>query len=110
MLCDWSKNLSRRHRRNHSPTFKAKVALAAVKGEQTVAEIASRFDVHPNQVTQWKTQLLEGASGVFNGLQPAAAKSEPDIKALHAKIGQQALEIDFLEHALGRVDEPSAKR
>lgn len=109
MPCDWSKNLSRRHRRNHSPAFKAKVALAALKGEQTVAEIASRYDVHPNQVTQWKTQLLEGAAHVFDGGKPAA-QHEPDLKALHAKIGQQALEIDFLEHALGRVDELSAKR
>ena len=86
------------------------MALAAVKGEQTVAEIASRYDVHPNQVTQWKTQLLNGAANVFNGPGESAAQRGPDIKQLHAKIGQQALEIDFLEHALGRVDEPSAKR
>ncbi len=102
--------MPKRQRRNHSPAFKAKVALAAVKGEQTVAEIASRYDVHPNQVTQWKTQLLSGVTGVFNGAESATATRGPDIKALHAKIGQQALEIDFLGHALGRVDEPSARR
>jgi len=89
--------MPKRPRRNHSPSFKAKVALAAIKGEQTVAEMASRYyDVHPNQVTQWKTQLLNGIAGVFNGPSEAAAKAGPDIRSLHAKIGQQALEIDFL--------------
>ena len=102
--------MPKRPRRNHSPSFKAKVALAAIKGEQTVAEMASRYDVHPNQVTQWKTQLLNGIAGVFNGPSEAAGKAGPDMRSLHAKIGQQALEIDFLEHALGRVDDPNAKR
>ena len=102
--------MPRRTRRNHSPAFKAKVAFAAIKGEQTVAELAARYDVHPNQITQWKTQLLNGGAGVFNATSDAAATRGPDIKALHAKIGQQALEIDFLEGALGRVDEPSARR
>jgi len=59
--------MSRRARRNHTPAFKAKVALAAVKGEMTLADLAQHFDVHPNQITQWKTQLLEGAAGVFDG-------------------------------------------
>ena len=96
----------KRPRRNHSPAFKAKVALAAMKGEQTLAELAQRFDVHPNQITQWKSQLLSNADKVFGG-----GEAPPvDLKALHAKIGQQALEIDFLEHALGRVGDPSAKR
>ena len=101
--------MTRRKRRNHSPEFKAKVALAAVKGDKTLAELAQQFDVHPNQITQWKTQLLENADGVFAS---AAEKQSalPDLKELHAKIGQQALEIDFLAGALGRVGDASAKR
>ena len=57
--------MSKRPRRNHSPAFKAKVALAAVKGEKTLADLAQQFDVHPNQITQWKAQLLDGAADVF---------------------------------------------
>jgi len=101
--------MSRRSRRNHSATFKAKVAIAAVQGDATIAELAQRFDVHPNQITQWKSQLLERAVEVF----ASAGSSEtgaPDLKALHAKIGQQALEIDFLAGALGRSDDASARR
>ncbi len=99
----------RRPRRNHSAGFKAKVALAAVKGDETLATLAERFDVHPNQITQWKTELLERASEVFA---TAAEKREagPDVKTLHAKIGQLALENDFLSGALGRMGQPSAKR
>lgn len=75
--------MSRRPRRNHSPSFKAKVALAAVKGEKTLAELAQQFDVHPNQITEWRKQLLEGAANVFG----AAERPAPtvDVKALHAK-------------------------
>jgi transposase-like protein len=99
----------RRPRRNHSPQFKAKVALAALKGEKTVVELAEQFDVHPNQITQWKGQLLEQAAQVFNGGQPP---SEPpvDLKALHVKIGELTLENDFLEGALIKAGMLSAKR
>jgi len=100
--------MSKRSRRNHSPAFKAKVALEALKGQQTVIQVAERFDVHPTQVTQWKTQLLERAAEAFGG--NAEKGAQPDIKELHAKIGSQALEIDFLAGALGRIGDPSAKR
>jgi len=103
--------MSRRPRRNHTPAFKAKVALAAVKGEMTLAQLAEHFDVHPNQITQWKGQLQEGAADVLvpaagNGaLQPAV-----DVKSLHAKIGELTLENDFLEGALTKAGLLSAKR
>ena len=101
--------MSRRPRRNHSPAFKAKVALAAVKGEYTLAELAKRHAVHPTQITQWKTQLLERMDEVFDG--PAQAPSPPvDVKALHAKIGELTLENDFLEGALTKAGLLSAKR
>jgi transposase len=103
--------MSRRPRRNHTAAFKAKVALAALKGEKTLLELAQQFDVHANQITQWKSQLLEGAAGVFGG----DAKAEPaeaavDVKTLHAKIGQLTLENDFLEGALTKAGLLSARR
>jgi transposase len=104
--------MSRRPRRNHSPAFKAKVALAAVKGEKTLAELAQQFDVHPNQIATWRAQLLEGAAGVF-GADSAAESAEPavDVKTLHAKIGELTLANDFLAGALGKAGLlPSAKR
>lgn len=100
--------MSKRSRRNHLPAFKAKVALEAIKGEQTVIQLAERFSVHPTQVTQWKTQLLERATEAFGA--NAEKGQQPDIKELHAKIGSQALEIDFLAGALGRIGDASAKR
>lgn len=101
--------MSRRARRNHSPAFKAKVALEAIRGEQTVAELAQRHDIHPNQVTQWKMQLLERATEVFNA--PGGPVEAPvDVKTLHAKIGELALENDFLERALGKAGWLSARR
>lgn len=101
--------MSRRPRRNHSPAFKAKVALDAVRGDRTIAEISQKHDVHPNQVTEWRRQLLEGAAEVF-GAGTASAAPAVDLKALHAKIGQLALENDFLEGALTKAGLLSAKR
>ncbi len=101
--------MSRRPRRNHSVAFKAKVALEAVKGECMIAEIAQKHDAHPNQVTEWRRQLLERAVAVF-GASGAAAEPATDLKDLHAKIGQQALEIDFLAGALNKAGFLSAKR
>jgi transposase len=99
----------RRPRRNHSGQFKAKVALAALKGERTLPELAKQFDVHPNQITQWKTQLLERAAEAFGERGPAAS-APVDVKALHAKIGQLTLENDFLAGALNKAGMLSAKR
>jgi len=81
--------MQRRPRRNHTPAFKAKVALAAIKGDRTLAQLAEQFDVHPNQITSWKAQLEEGASDVFGpGGGNAAAQPTVDVKSLHAKIGE----------------------
>ena len=103
--------MTKRARRNHNPAFKAKVALAAIKGEKTLAELAQLHDVHPNQITAWKAHLLEGAAGVF-GSGPAAKEATPvvDVKTLHAKIGELTLENDFLSGALGKAGLLSARR
>ena len=100
--------MSRRPRRNHSASFKAKVALAAVKGDKTLAELAEQFDVHPNQITQWKTQLLEDVTVVFG--EARAEQASVDLKALHAKIGELTLENDFLEGALTKAGLLSERR
>ena len=101
--------MPRRPRRNHTPVFKSKVALAAIKGDKTLAELAQQFDVHANQIAQWKTQLLDRAGVVFesSGHQEAPPI---DIKALHAKIGELILENDFLEGALTKAGLLSARR
>ena len=103
--------MSRRPRRNHSPAFKAKVALAAVKGDRTIAQLADQFDVHPHQITTWKTQLEGGAADVFGpGGSKAQAAPPVDVKALHAKIGELTLENDFLEGALSKAGLLNARR
>jgi transposase-like protein len=100
----------RRARRNHSPIFKAKVALAAIKGDRTVAQLADQFDVHPNQVTTWKAQLEGGAAEVFGAGASTQAIPAVDVKALHAKIGELTLENDFLEGALSKAGLLNARR
>jgi transposase-like protein len=104
--------MARRQRRNHSPAFKAKVALAAVRGEKTMSELAEQFDVHANQISTWRDQLLNGAADVFGGSEkPADAAPAIDVKSLHAKIGELTLENDFLSGALGKAGlSPSARR
>ena len=102
--------MTKRARRNHNPAFKAKVALAAIKGEKTLAELAHVYDVHPNQITAWKAHLLEGAAGVFgSGSVTKEAAPAIDLKTLHAKIGELTLENDFLSGALGKAGLLSAK-
>lgn len=100
----------KRPRRNHAAAFKAKVALAALRGDKTLAELAQQFDVHPNQIVQWKTQLQERATDLFVTAAERKAVNGPSVKDLHAKIGQLAMENDFLASALGRIDDASAKR
>ena len=104
-----TRKTTRRSRRTHSPVFKAKVALAALREDKTLAELAQQFDVHPNQITEWKKALCASAAEVFDG---KAAAHEPavDLKTLHAKIGQLTLENDFLEGALTKVGLLSARK
>ncbi|MBF0249722.1 MAG: transposase [Alphaproteobacteria bacterium] len=102
--------MTKRTRRNHAPGFKAKVALAAIKGDKTVAELAQQFDVHANQITTWRSQLLEGAAGVFGGTSAGTPEAPVDLKVLHAKIGQLALENDFLAGALSKAGLLSVKK
>lgn len=103
--------MARRPRCNHTSAFKSKVALAAIRGEQTLGDLAQQYDVHPNQIKQWRDQLMEGAISVFD--QPGkAVKEDPqvDVKTLHAKIGELTLENGFLEGALTKAGLLSAKK
>jgi transposase len=101
-------HMSKRPRRNHAPAFKAKVALDALKGEQTLVELAQRYQVHPNQIAEWKKQLLEHAPEIFS--RDRKPEPVPSVKDLHAKIGQLSMENDFLAGALGRIGDASARR
>ena len=100
--------MSKRPRRNHAPSFKAKVALEALKADQTLVELSERYQVHPNQITDWKKQLLEHANEIFS--KERKPDQGPDIKDLHAKIGRLSMENDFLANALGRIGDASAKK
>jgi len=101
------KSSGRRSRRSHSPVFKAKVALAALREDKTMAELCQEFELHPTQINDWKRQLLERAADVFG---VGAAPEPVDLAPLHAKIGQLTLENDFLESALTKAGLLSAKR
>jgi len=98
----------KRKRRNHKPEFKAKVALEALKGDLTLAELAQKHDVHANQITDWKKQLFDNADQAFGGIK-ASADAQSQIKELHAKIGQLTMENDFLEKGLTRIHGPRGK-
>jgi transposase len=103
--------MTRRPRRNHTSAFKSKVALAAVRGEQTLSELGQQYDVHANQIKQWRDQLLEGASDVFEKESKAPDPTPTiDVKTLHAKIGELTLENDFLSGALSKAGLLSAKK
>jgi transposase-like protein len=100
----------RRPRRNHSPAFKARVALEALKGEKTVAELATLHDVHPTQIVSWKQELLGRAAEIFGSGSNGEPQSQEKIRELHEKIGELTVEKDFLDRALGRFPGPSGKR
>jgi transposase-like protein len=99
----------KRKRRNHSASFKAKVALAAIRGEKTLAELSEQFDVHQNQIQDWRRKLLDQADQVF-GRGGSPSESEHKLKELHAKIGQLTMERDFLEQGLERIHGPRGKK
>lgn len=100
----------KRPRRNHSPAFKAKVALDAIRGDKTLAELAEKHDVHPNQITAWKSQLLEHAAELFGNGHAHVGDDGRRVRELHEKIGALTMERDFLARALGPVPGPSGRR
>ena len=95
-----STKLAKKPRRKFTAAFKAKVALAALREDKTIAQLASQFELHPTQITEWRKQLVERAGDVFDRVAPSSVVPPVDLKVLHAKIGQQALELDFLVGAL----------
>ena len=100
----------RRKRRNHSSAFKAKVALAAIKNDRTMAELAEQFDVHPNQIQDWRKRLLEDADKLFGRVRQQREETDEKVKDLHAKIGQLTMERGFLERGLERIHGPNGKK
>ena len=100
-------SVAKRVRRQHAGAFKAQVALAALREDRTMAQLCQEFDLHPNQISEWKRQLLERAPDIFGGAEPPKAV---DLQPLHAKIGQLTLENDFLERALTKAGLLSARR
>jgi transposase-like protein len=100
--------MTKRTRRNHTAAFKAKVALEALKEEQTLVELSQRFGIHQNLITKWKKQLLDNAQEVF--ADGKSRETEVDVKQLHAKIGELTMVNDFLSGALGRIGDPSVKK
>lgn len=102
--------MSKRTRRNHAASFKAKVALAAVRGDRTMSELAAQFDVHPSQIQQWKKQLQDEAAELFANGTSKRSEATPDVKELHAKIGQLTMERDFLAEKLEPWIGPYGKR
>ena len=103
--------MARRPRRNHSPAFKVKVTATAIKGEKSLVELVQVFNLHPNQIKQWRDQLLEGATSLFGETPKGEPDSKVDVKTLHAKIRELILENDFLSGALGEAGLlPSARR
>ncbi len=102
--------MTRKSRRNHTPAFKARVALEALREEKTVAELAKKYEVHPTQINDWKRQLVASSAEAFERGASSNLAESPDLKELHAKIGEQALEIDFLSGALTKAGLLSAKR
>jgi transposase len=100
----------RRKRRSHASELKSKVALAAIKGDLTMAELVKKLDIHANQITEWKKQLLDGAPDVFGKGAKKAEDTEETVQQLHAKIGQLTMENDFLERGLERIHGPRGKK
>jgi transposase len=94
--------MTKRRRRNHFPSFKAKVAIAALRGDRTIAELAQQYDVHPNQIQDWKKRLMSGAEQLFENGSHVAGDADQKVKELHAKIGELTMDRDFLSRALGR--------
>ena len=100
----------KRKRRNHSASFKAKVAVAAIRGDKTLAELSEQFDVHQNQIQDWRRTLLDQADQVFGRGGSSSSESEQKLKELHAKIGQLTMERDFLEQGLERIHGPGGRK